>query len=228
MIITIAIYGCSDLENPDIGIKTEQVLEVDTDKDAIIADSVSSLIITVLLKEASDPNKEIVFSTDHGRFIGAEDELKTLNVKSSGRSAEARLISGLDVVDDVGLKVKIGDFTKTKIVAFQPAYPDETFIISEKLEIKADKSDDSTITLNMIRNSGKVSNNLPVRFSVEAIDTSKAIAEIIPLGLSDSGKARTTLRSSNSQPGLVKVKAEVTGNGGSTLSKEIIINIIAQ
>lgn len=223
--------GCENLENPDEGIEAEAVFSVAKDKDKIPADSVSGLTITVTLEEQSDPNKEVTFSTDYGRFVGVSSNGENVTpqmfkVKASSRTAEARLISGTKSVREVGIIVAVGTFRKLLTVSFEPALAEDLFIISDKLKLKADRTETATLTVQLVRNEGKVSEGTAVTFTVQPKAGSAASAEVTPLSFATHGIATAKLRSISASPGIITVKAEVTLRDQTKKAKEMDVEFL--
>jgi hypothetical protein len=223
--------GCN-MESPVEGITIADIITLDASADSIFADGLDRVVLTATLQAESDANRDVTFKTDYGLFasLSTGDPSsggQVYTITASGKTAQATLVSSLDVIDNVTVTASVGNFTAVEFIAFDRALPEELFIDSDKLVIRADKSEAATITATLLRDTGTVSKDTRVAFSVSPKGGSSAEGNITPLGLSDTeGTAAATLRSATTAAGFVTVTATVDGAGGGLLSRSMDIEFV--
>jgi hypothetical protein len=148
--------------------ETDTTLSVSAD--SLVADSVSRLIITANLTNPQSASPNIIFSTDHGIFLGpAGANTNIITVAASGSNATATLISSTDVVPKVIVTVSGNGQTVTKILSFTPSYPEQVFLNSNTYFIKLDGTSPPTVSLYLSKRIGVVSNHFPIDLSVDSV-----------------------------------------------------------
>ncbi|QNR24160.1 hypothetical protein [Croceimicrobium hydrocarbonivorans] len=161
--ISIALFAFTlsscDEEDPRSGLTSAQIIQMQTENEAIPADGNSRIKITAQLQSESDPNQEITFTTDQGYFAGTEQK-KIHIVKASGKSAEAYIISNREVNDYITLSAKVGDFSTSKTVSFTRALPD-AFTLTAGSSRQVLNNGRGNVSLNLqFQNNGAAKNSM--------------------------------------------------------------------
>ncbi|WP_421753535.1 hypothetical protein [Croceimicrobium sp.] len=161
--ISIALFAfilsSCDEEDPRGGLTSAQIIQMQTEKEAIPADGNSRIKITAQLQSESDPNQEITFSTDQGYFAGTEQSM-SLKVKASGKSAEAYIISNREVNEYVTLSAEVGGFSTSKTVSFTRALPD-AFTMTASSSRQVLNNGRGNVSLNLqFQNNGTAKNSM--------------------------------------------------------------------
>jgi hypothetical protein len=230
VIIFFGLLSC-DLENPDIGIPVDDVITLEVTQNSILADGKSSMVLTAVLGEASDPNLQVTFITSRGTFLESAGE-NSYSTAASGKKATATLISA-DIVDEevvvVASVAALEDaslvFKTSKTVSFTTAFPDDLLFSSSQTAISKSGLDNAVLTATLFKNIGVPSQDIKVNFKAIPLDT--AIVSFAPFAFTgDDAMAITTVKSANLKPGKVAIVAETITQDGSMLSDtlEIIVN----
>ena len=217
--------GC-DLNNPDDGIQTDDIITITPAAASLLADGESRMLITANLGSLSDPGKTITFRTGFGKFIAGEEENpQTFTINASHKTAEAILQSSTTTEDQVELSAEVGEFKALTFIKFERAWPDEMILTAEKNVVDADRIDFATLTAELFRETGTPSDETKVNFVITELDSAKA--EIVPFALSDENASVTAkVKSANGKPGEVQVKAFTRNQDGAEVSRTV--NILFQ
>ncbi|MFC1713275.1 hypothetical protein ACFL6S_06400 [Candidatus Poribacteria bacterium] len=239
--ILLCIFAGCELEDPTEGVKSEDVVSLSFEQDGvkiqddaetkrIDADGTDRITLIATLGEDSDPNKVVKFMTDHGSFAAIPGgkppaEEQTFSVTASGREARAILISGVDVVDKVTVSAWVGEFADIETIEFARALPDELLVKSDKLKVKADGVDKTTIIVELFRDAGDVSNKTRVLFATTSEPESEVVVDISQRVDSTNGQVTADLKGKSENNAVVIVTATVDKDGGGELSESIEIEL---
>jgi hypothetical protein len=229
LIISLFCFGCTKLDDPTAGISIDDIFSITLDKEFIQANSQDFVNITVSLKKLCDPNYDVSFESDNGKFSGVapnknNDEGKKITLKASGKIVQARLISDNKVVDQVTVRVTVGSYKKDTTIIFIAANPDDLELIPDKHRIKADGIDKGKITVKTSRlaGKGKVSDDIKINLYTESADTVKSYVPSY-CSISDES-AEFPIFSINNKPGTVTIKAIFIDDNSKTKTKSISID----
>ncbi len=214
LLLGLTVFGACGLENPEIGISVNEVirLQAEGEAQALPADGFSRLELTAVLGPKADANQSIVFFTEFGGFAEAGGE-NTYEVVASAKSATATLIAGTQVVEGALLTASVDGFTAEYPMDFLRSYPQDAVFTAGKLLLAADGLDFTELQLSLYRDQGQVSDGAKVSFSVELLEGNVQVA-LVPFVYAEGSVATAELRSANTEPGLVRVTALVTGEDG--------------
>jgi hypothetical protein len=212
-------YAC-ELQNPETGVFTEEIITLTLADDEILADDLSRLDITAQLGLQADANQEIILQTEEGRFAGStEDEGKTYRITPSSKTANATLISSNLSREEVILSAEVGGFIAQQKVDFIRAYPELMILQADKSVIDADRIDLANITVELFRTEGVPSTNAQIDFEVVELDSAQA--DIVEFTFSNNNLATATIRSGNGNPGKINLIARTKKEDGEDLEKMI-------
>ncbi len=118
------------------------------------ADGVSKQLIRVRLVGDTPDSRKVTFKTDSGRFAtvdgtSSKENPKQLEVTAAGFLAEAYLISGTEVMENI-ITASVGGYTIPKSIYFSRVYPKRIWLNSTKTKVKPDGSDTATITIHLV------------------------------------------------------------------------------
>ncbi|MCX6219883.1 MAG: hypothetical protein NTZ69_02705 [Bacteroidia bacterium] len=228
IIISLCCLGCTKLEDPTRGVNINDIFSITLDKEYVLANSQDFVNINVTLKELCDPNYDVSFEIDNGKFSGVapdknNDEGKKMTIKASGKFVQARLISDNKVVDKVTIRVSLGLYKKDTTIIFIAANPDDLELIPDKHRIKADGIDKGIIKVNATRlaGKGKVSDDIKIYLNTESADTVKNHVPSYCSLLDETGEF--SIYSINNKPGVVTIKATFIDDNNKTKTKTIPI-----
>jgi hypothetical protein len=182
-IATIGLLSCTELEDPllikDVNetIRIEVVndnLEANESLKLVLADSLSSRLISIRLEERADLTEPITISTTRGVLAKAGEPIdlnskNSLTLTTSGRQILLQLYA-LNVPDStVIVSGTIGDATNVISLNFIPSYPDQIQV--SPTSVNTTINDTITIGLSAFTASGIVSENIKCSVSVNAPDS---------------------------------------------------------
>lgn len=224
-IIVFATSGCK-LEDPSEGINIDDVITLEVQKETLLADGVDNMVVKAKLGPQSDDNKEITFSTTNGNFKGSDgDKPMEFAITSSNKEAETIIITGTDVDENVIIYASVGDFTNSYSIQFERAYPEQMTIKANKLSIKTDGNDESTISIDLYREIGTPSDNTLI--NLKAIELDSAQVSILPFIYSTENAASVGVKSKNGYPGQVEIVATTDDGLGDVISASLILSIVS-
>ena len=209
-IIFLFLISCT-LEEPQVGIMTSDVIIINIDSTAILADGNSRSKITATLGAKADADLDITFMTDQGHFAGTVSNMMIV-VKAGGKSAETFLISDLNVNNAVTVTAKVGAYSTSKTLGFERSYPTDISSVPDKFILKANKTDEITFNVDIFRNtSGFASENTKILISQNALDTNNARLILPEFVFTTGGKASFKAVSTDTIIGKVNVISVVEG-----------------
>lgn len=207
VIITFFVFGC-ELEDPKVGISTLNIIDVIPEESSIMADGNDRVKLTATLGSEADANQQIIFKTDQGSFAGTEDK-KEITITASGRHAEVFLVSDLNVNENVTISAKAGDFSASKTLEFTRVQPDALQLSANKLKLKANQSDQLTLTAKIFKDGGgSPSNNtrIDLRQAVSGENNLQKV-QLPSFFFTMEGTASISLISKNDSTGRVRIIA---------------------
>ena len=209
----LTFFGACKLENPELGISTDEVITLTAEGDAqqLLADGFSRLKLTARLGPKADANEEITFFTEFGSF--AEAGSNTYTVLASSKTATATLIAGTTVIEDGLLTASVGGFTQEYPIDFVRALPQDAIFTAGKLTLSADGVDFTNLVFELFRNEGQPSDGAKVTFTAETLQGNTGVL-LAPFVYADGARAEAELRSANTEPGLVRITASTEGEDG--------------
>ena len=209
----LAFFGACKLENPELGISTDEVITLTAEGDAqqLLADGFSRLKLTARLGPKADANGEITFFTEFGSF--AEAGSNTYTVLASSKTATATLIAGTTVIEDGLLTASVGGFTQEYPIDFVRALPQDAIFTAGKLTLSADGADFTNLVFELFRDEGQPSDGAKVSFTAETLEGNTQVL-LTPFVYADGARAEAELRSANTEPGLVRITASTEGEDG--------------
>lgn len=187
---------------------------------AVPADGVSRLDFTAQLGPLADGNSLISFTTEQGSFAQATGTNPTaFQVKATGKTALATLITSTVESPGVLVSAKVGDFLVSREVSFTRAYPTDMTVNADKFTIDADGSDAAEITVNLVRELGLPSDGAKIFFEVVELDSAEAI---VPDFVFTTGtQAQADLVNTNNTPGKVRLVVTTRQESGPDLVREL-------
>ena len=138
--------------------------------DSIPADGVSTLRIKAILKNSQSLSPTITFTTDHGAFAGSTSTgAQTVTVGAMNDSAVAILTSSTTITTPVIITISGNGPQVYKQVSFTPSYPELVVFNSSTYFIKLDGTVTATVTLNLSKQRGVVSDHFPIDLSIDSV-----------------------------------------------------------
>ncbi len=206
-----------DLQDPEVGVFTEDVITLSLEKEDLLADSLDRVELTAQLQAQADANQTIVFTTEEGYFAGASsDNPDMFEIKSSSKKATATLVSSNLARDEIILSARVssgdGAFIAEQRVNFVKAAPELMILKLDEGVINADRNDVTDLRVSLFRNTGVPSTNARIDFEVIELDTAEV--EILPFVFAKNSNASVKVRSSNGLPGKVLIEGTVAGENG--------------
>lgn len=224
ILLSIILFSSCELEDPENGILISDIIELKSESFEIPADGNSRVKITAILKEKSNPNQAITFSTDQGSFAGTNNA-KDITLTSSGKTAEAYLVSDLEVNDYVTVYGKVGDFSTSLVLSFSRSLPTSISMIADKLLLKANRSDRIQLSIELFKDGeGEVSEETRVNFTQKNIEGNSTI-QLPEFSYSNQGKLTIDLISKSAEVGEIQISASVDGT---ELTSTIEIEVVSE
>lgn len=221
----LLLAGCR-LEDPLKGVGTNEVIALSAERQQLIADGRDGVLVRASLLEQAAPNLSITFRTEAGSFSAAAGQLsmdgRSVTLIASGRSAEALLIADRRANPRVGISAEVGGFVAAGALAFERAYPDEVILRAANPRANAQPGAAIPVSLTLLRQSGQVSLDTRVHFSVEALPGNAVRAEVNPFVILPQGIGEVSVRSLDSLAGALRLIASVPGPDGQPLASASI------
>lgn len=213
LVLTAVVLASScELEDPTVGVTTEQIISLSASQPEISADGISRLTLTATLEEEADPNLAITFTTESGTFPieGAGQAQTTLT--ASGRTAEVILQSSNTRIGSVVASATVGtNYTVFENIEFLPALPDDILPVADRLSVATDRVDFAQITTTLSRDEGMTTVGTRIDYEVMELDTAKA--EIVPFSFANANlQSVVSVKSANGLPGEVRIKISTDGD----------------
>jgi hypothetical protein len=237
LITAIWISGCQ-LEDPTVGLETQEIIDLVPDAQNLLADGQSQMIIRANLGPEVDANAQVTFRTEQGLFAGAAGFPNSNNGQeftrtASGKEATAVLVADLTENPNVSVSASITSdgsdgitYSDFEFLNFERAFPEEMLITTDNATLSADQGSSLDVKVLLLRNQGKVSNKTRINFSVSPVDTSQAQVEIVPFAFATGDSLITSLRNRSDVPGQINLEANVKDeNGAVIISESIIIEV---
>lgn len=225
LLIALSLMGLScQLENPQDGIRVDEVITIRLSSNTVLADGNSFVDVFATLESESQANLPITFRTEAGTFqetVGgvlspngqritlipspreAKVTLKADNIVRS-RVELAASVNSLDPADEL-------EYTATGQVQFVRAYPDQLFLSAAKDRLDAITDASTQLDVSLFRAGEGVtpSESTKVEFAVFALDSSLTAASVPIFAISQDGMAKADLTLNNLESGTLEVWAFV-------------------
>ncbi len=205
----LATTAC-ELEDPNIGTVTEEVIELTVSDTELLADGKSRLTLTAELKEQADPNLDITFNTEAGFFPEAGQGVQIFTVTASGRTATAVLQSDNVNTDFINVTASVANFRDSKSIEFLRALPDDITVSADRQTVIANRVDFAQITTRLFRDNGQPT--VGSRVEYEIIEQDAARATVVPFDfVNEELESVVNVKSENGVPGVVQIRVSVPG-----------------
>ena len=182
-----------------------------------------TLIQTTIKTNASlqDPERKVVFRTDHGLFSNGLDSFVT-KINGSG-NANAHVLSR-----DPGkanITAKISSYTIDTSIEFVDAFPNEIYVTLDKYTV--DSTETITVNADLLRNEPRAKVSDPIRTSFKVTDNigNPAIFDYNPTILSKNGKATNTIKNPFGKRGTYQIIVSTRTDTGDTLRRTQIFQV---
>lgn len=216
--------GSCELENPQVGLTTDDLITLSLSDSVLLADGVSVLTLTATLGPAASANQEVTFATEAGRFERAEGDGSTLSLRTSGRSVQAVLVSGTEVAPRVNVSASVSGteanepfvYTATRVVSFARALPDEARLTLGQRSLTALPERSTSLTVQLLRAQGRVSGGTRVFFAAAPAPGDSVRVVVEPFAFADTDQVSTTVTNLDTIPGTALLRAWVLAPEGDT------------
>ena len=175
LVLVSSLCSACQLDDPKIEILASDVLKLTVDKESVPADGESIILLSANLLEKTDPNKEVVFTTSYGSFINANNtnyNIEQITIKSSGRTAKAKLKVTTETEDRIFLSAELGGYKVNKEISTTLSYPEMINAFPDDLVLAKNGGSTITVEVETTRFNGNVSENIPISFSYKDTDSS--------------------------------------------------------
>lgn len=168
-----ALTGCY---NPDDdAIKVEEVIELKSNGNSVLADAASTLDLYAYIPEdASKDKTSINLEITKGTFTESNEKKITVKADSTGQlNNENKKIAKIRIRSDntegtAIVKASIENFTDTLRIQFTKALPEAISVTTSAFYVYSDFKSEITISAQLLRKTGKPSTGAEVRFEVHA------------------------------------------------------------
>ena len=216
------LFAC-ELDDPNIEILAQDVIRLKSNVDSLEADGLQTFVLTAELMDKTDPNKDVVFQTSYGTFTnGDAPGTRKTTIKSSGRTALAYLKVTNIVEERIFVSAQLSGYACDKVLKATPAYPTSMILNTNDLFVQKNKGNIVTVSVDLRRNQGSVSNELPVNFSYVDTEGRNLLLLFRPIVFSSNGRVSIELQSLNNSVGPFILRATAPMNSLSdTIVKEL-------
>jgi len=222
VIVSMLSFSNCELEDPTIGVTTEEIIALRSSATEILANGEARLTLTAELLDKADPNLDISFQTEAGSFPLAGELAQTYSLTASGRIAEITLQSDNENTGPVIVSATVGNYTQSLNLEFQAANPDDIVSSADRQTVTADRVDFAQITTDLYRDAGLVTIGTRVNYEIIELDT--ATASIVPFDFANGDlQSIVNVKSENGKPGVVQVVISTAGD-----AEDEIIEIVFQ
>lgn len=210
-------------------VSKESIIIGFTVPESVPADGKSTAAIEIKIpsKSAAD-RRTVTFKTTRGIFEQIDKNETTVKAEfnDAGELVAKTSLRSTVSVEDALVTASIGGITDSKMIRFAAAAPDDILLHTDKQAIYPGYESEATISIILIRNTGKVSEKTPVTFTV--VDEkgtllsheNKIYIRNSNLLSDESGKCSFVLSVGNSA---YLGKLKIMAKSGTTTSKELII-----
>ncbi|MEM6262365.1 MAG: hypothetical protein AAGI38_07655 [Bacteroidota bacterium] len=226
VLLLLASFGWSgcELEDPEPGIETEDIISLALEQEEVLADGVSRTRLVGTLGPQSDANQNITFRTEFGQLTGAAANAPTqVTVAASGKTAETFLQPGTQVIEEVFVQAEVGGFIDTKSIRFARAFAEEMRITPSKTRISNDRIDFLEITVDLFRAVGTPSDGAQVFFTTTSLDSAEITAP--PFVFLDTSTGTVRVSSANGFPGKSTLQVRTNNALGGEIIQEIEVEV---
>lgn len=226
----LLLWSSCQLEDPQAGLAPEQLITLELSDSVLLADGQSVITMTAILGPQASANQLITFAAEAGSLESAGAESQTLDLRASGRSVSAVLVSDMEVDPRVNVSASVtgtdadGSFTyeARRLVSFVRAYPDEMVLSLANRQLSAEPEQSTTLSVQLLRSSGAVSGGTRIFFQATPAQGSTVEVEIEPFVFADADLASVTVTNLDTLPGTAVLRAWVLDQAGDTVVSEQI------
>jgi len=232
----LLLWSSCQLEDPQAGLAPEQLITLELSDSVMLADGQSVITLRAILGPQASANQLITFSTEAGSLESASAEATTLDLRASGRSVAAVLVSATEVDPRVNVSASVtatdesGSFTyqDRRLVSFTRAYPDEMLLSLANRQLSAEPEQSTTLSVRLLRSRGEVSGGTRIFFQVSPAQASPVEVEIEPFVFADTDMASVTVTNLDTLAGMAWLRAWVLDQTGDTVVSEQISLLIGE
>ncbi len=171
--LALLLLSACQLEDPQAGLITEDIIDLAAADSVILADGESLVVLTSILGPGADPNLDVTFSANAGSFETSTGPQSSFTRRASGREAEAILVAGTQVSPRVRIGASVSGteanenytFKDEEIIRFARAYPERLELALSEAEVQATSG--VTLSLELGRQRGTVSDGTEVLFQAQ-------------------------------------------------------------
>lgn len=231
LLIAMSLWGGCELQDPQEGLTTSDVITLSVSDTSLLADGVSLTVLTATLGPEASANQSITFDAGLGTFEQVGTPATSITRLATGRSAEAVLITGTQVSDRVLISASITGisgnqsvtYTAEKRVTFARAYPDEIQLRLDNGRISASVGSSTTLTATLLRRSGFVSRDTEVAFEVQPAAGDSVQVSIPEVAVADTDEASVSVSVLDTLAGQVILRAWVLDDQGDTSAVQQVV-----
>lgn len=210
LIISALTFSNCELEDPTIGVTTDDIISITSSTSEILANGEARIILTAELLSQADPNLDITFQTEAGSFPLAGEGVRVATLTASGRVAEIMLQSDNENTGLVIVSATVGNYRKALEIDFTRALPDDIVSTADRQTVTADRVDFAQITTTLYRDIGLPTIGTRVNYEIIELDT--ATASIVPFDFANEDlQSIVNVKSKNGKPGVVQVVISTEG-----------------
>ncbi|MGK0366000.1 MAG: hypothetical protein ACI85O_003070 [Saprospiraceae bacterium] len=210
LIVSVLTFSNCELEDPVIGVTTDEIISIKSSEPEILANGEARIILTAELLDKSDPNRSITFQTEAGSFPLSGEGAQIATLTASGRIAEITLQSDYENTGSVIISATVGNYSKPLVLDFKPAFPNDIVSAADRQTITADRVEFAQITTKLYSDVGFPTIGTRVNYEIIELDT--ATASIVPFDFADVDlQSVVNVKSDNGKPGVVQVVISTEG-----------------
>lgn len=225
LIISIFCFSNCELEDPELGITTAEIISLSASQPTLLANGESRITLRATLEEKADPNLDITFTTEAGSFPLAGENTQEITLTASGRTAEVILQSDNTNTGFVIVSAALGNYKAPLLVDFQEALADAILLSADRQTVTADRVDFAQITSSLFKENGMPTIGTRVNYEIIELDTARA--NIIPFDFIDNDlKSVVTVKSENGKPGFIQVKVSAFNQDNEEISEVLEIEFV--
>ncbi len=228
-LLLLGLISACELRDPDQGIKTEEIISLQVSSDELVADGQDLILVQAELGSQAIPNLSVTFNTSQGQFeTSSGGTATTIDRVASGRTATATLVAGTAAQNRVLVSATVTgtdpergtlSFQADTVITFLPAFPTLLELNLDDTEIEAVEGNSTSLTVNLLRNSGLVSEGMEVFFEAIPISDPAAIVEINSKAIADLQSVTAEVTVGDTIAGKVLLRAWVLETATDTAAK---------
>lgn len=221
LVASIFTFIQCELEDPNEGIDTSEIISISTSDVELLADGVARMTLTAKLLEKADPNLDITFTTEAGYFPIAGTNAQETTITASGREATITLQSDNYNLGTVTVSASVGNYVASKDIECIAATAEMMTISTDRQTVIANRVDFAQITTKLFRNIGTPTIGTRIDYEVIALDTAEA--SVIPFDyVNENLESIVNIKSANSKVGKVQIKVSTDGVASELIDIEFV------